>query len=200
VTTRARRALAVIGSIPKGFPCRPACGACCKTAITMLKVEWQRLKRKLESIAPESPDRKVYELSSKHPDEQDTVLVIDERGWCPFLGEDGFTCQTYDDRPVVCSVYGQHYSMYCSEGVVCPPELEVPLEAIEEFAKLMGARPGGFVVTEEDQTRVRAYTLWWRETYKKRPDQAPRHPEDAESYAVWCALQSRENVDPVKVN
>lgn len=176
-----RKSLELIRQIPDGFKCKDGCATCCKTAITVLRGVWElRLLPLAEELLPE--DKTVGILYSDQPDEQAFVQLVDERGWCPFLNSRGTKCIIYElGRPIVCHEYGQHWTLFCAEGVPCPPELEVSEDFVEELAVLMGLDRSRFVDREAQRTK-RERISSWRQRFGHNPDATPRTPEQIRQY------------------
>jgi len=170
-----RKILKLAEKIPSGFECKPSCGECCKERITVHKAEWEEV---LKPLAEELFDnREVMLIYSSTPSEQNLLQMFDpQRGCCPFLGDDMVTCSIYDSRPFVCRQYGQHWGMWCGEGVACPPEAEIQEEVVLEFAMLMLAGTPDVdrkLLSADKRADKRRRLEAWREKYGKKGDQVP---------------------------
>jgi len=180
-----RKILKLAERIPENFSCKDGCAECCKTRITVHKAEWEETLRPL-ALAGNSVGDKLALLISDDPREANLVQIYDlDRECCPFLGEDMQTCQIYDSRPFVCRQYGQHYGMWCCEGVECPPESEIPDEVVVGFAMLMHAGTpdeGRAVLSAEQRANQRQKLETWRRTYGKSRDAVPQTLEDLSQF------------------
>lgn len=157
--------------IPSGFECLPECGKCCQDKIVMLNEEWDVLMAYDQKHAVVDKDRNVQVLTSEAEHEKHMVMIVDERGWCPFLDEKGHKCMAFEARPYVCRQYGQHWTLGCQEGVPLKPELEVPEEVYAAYGSMM--MPG---LTRKPQSAMdffRRAVEWWRAKMKLRPDAMP---------------------------
>lgn len=118
--------------IPDGFPCKDRCFRCCGP-VPIPKEEWDRITA--TSAGRLALKRFGDAVEVAHAD--GLYFPIHPLGICPFLGKDG--CLVYDERPLICRVYGQLKDLKCGEGVECPPELVVDDEAKHEVFKRLGA-------------------------------------------------------------
>ena len=84
-----------------GFECVPGCRACCGP-VFWSKVEWKRIKNKKGLFSPVKIKGVTF------------FLVQDQQGNCPYASEKG--CEVYNDRPLLCRLYGVVEKMLCPFG------------------------------------------------------------------------------------
>jgi hypothetical protein len=97
MSTRAhRRALDRLYAKIPAFACRPGCTDCCGPVVAGV-VERERAPQLLESVA---------------------AAVAGGCASCPYGA--GGSCEIYDDRPVICRIYGTVEDLRCPHG--CGPD------------------------------------------------------------------------------
>jgi Fe-S-cluster containining protein len=146
--------------IPGGFPCIAGCTSCCKGPLQLLRVEADELLLHPATEGWDPETKKVFVEESDEPGDV-AVRIVDERGWCPFLGEAG--CTVYADRPTTCRVYAQSAIMRCREKVKCPPEAEVAVDVLLKWRKLAGKSDFESVPAE-----AREDVLWALDEWRRR--------------------------------
>lgn len=99
-----------------GFECKPGCHDCCGP-VTASSIELARLPAKSEA-------------------EHDAALAE----WnCVHLGPNG--CEAYEQRPLICRLFGTTPKMPCPEGWTTPVPIDISRPHNEALSKASGLTP-----------------------------------------------------------
>lgn len=120
--------------IPEGFTCKEGCSECCGP-IPISPEEWARIT---DSRAGRLALRRHLDVHIEERRGSFTVAWVNAGGRlaCPFLGPKG--CMVYDERPLVCRLFGQLADLKCPEGVIPDADARVSEETNRAFLEYCG--------------------------------------------------------------
>ena len=81
-------------SYPEALNCRVGCSSCCHQHLSVVPLEWRRIRAAVESLSTASREGLARRVQAGRSDPR-----------CPLLGDDE-RCQVYDARPMICRSHG----------------------------------------------------------------------------------------------
>ena len=110
---------ALYGRVPTiATSCMDGCRACCGPA-PMTRTEWDRIKKANphDFEARQMPDKTLIAVREvKLPNGK----IIE---MCPFVLEGSEGCGVYEDRPLMCRLFGTTFTQHCRYGCKSTPQL-----------------------------------------------------------------------------
>jgi uncharacterized protein len=99
-------------------PCMDGCRACCGP-IPLTKTEWARIKKAHphDFEARQMPDKTLIAIRDVKLPNGRVVEV------CPFAQDGPLGCAVYEERPMMCRLFGTTFKMHCRYGYKSAPQL-----------------------------------------------------------------------------